>query len=50
MSTSRRHKSKQDFKNLRMANAVKKLGGKREADDILHQWELHRASESVSER
>ena len=41
MSTSRRHKSKQDFKNLRRANAVKKLGGQGEAGDILHQWELH---------
>ena len=41
MSTSRRHKSKQDFKNLRRVNAVKKLGSQGEAGDILHQWELH---------
>ena len=50
MSTSKRHKSRQDFKDLRMASAVKKLGGKKESEDILHQWELHRAAESNSER
>ena len=31
MFTSRRHKSKQDFKNLRRANDVKQLGGQGEA-------------------
>ena len=50
MSTSKKHKSKLDFKNSRIANAIKKLGGKEESDEILHQWELHRASEGVSER
>ena len=35
---------------LLMASAVNKLGGKIEAEDILCQWELHRAAESVSDR
>ena len=50
MSTAKKHKSKQDFKDSRMASAVNKLGGKIEAEDILCQWELHRAAESVSDR
>ena len=45
MSTAKKHKSSQDFNTQRLANAVKKLGGQVEADAILVQWQLHRASE-----
>ena len=49
MSTAKKHKSAQDFKNLCMANVIKKVGGQIEADEILVQWHLHRTSEGVSE-
>ena len=42
MSTAKKHKSSQDFKTQRLANAVKKLGGQVEADTILVQWQLQR--------
>ena len=49
MSASR-HKSALDFKNLRITNAVKKLGGQEKADQVIAEWETHRQSEKVSER
>ena len=32
--SAHKHKSSQDFKTARIANAVKKLGGKEQADQI----------------
>ena len=49
MSASK-HKSAQDFKNLRISNAVKKLGGQVKADQVIAEWETHRASETASQR
>ena len=43
--SARKHKSSQDFKTARIANAVKKLGGKEQADQTLAQWLLHRQAE-----
>ena len=48
--SNRKHKSVQDFKNLRIENAVKKLGGQEQADQILAEWSVHRQSEKNSER
>ena len=51
MSTAKKHKSSQDFKNKALTtNAVKKLGGQVEADALLVKWQLHRASEGVCDR
>ena len=47
--SNRKHKSVQDFKNLRIENAVKKLGGQ-QTDQILAEWSVHRQSEKNSER
>ena len=39
------HEGSQDFKTARIANSVKKLGGKEKADQILAHWLLHRQAE-----
>ena len=36
--SNRKHKSSQDFKNLRIENAIRKLGGKEQADKIVAEW------------
>ena len=48
--TSVKHKSKDDIRNSRIQAVVKKLGGQKEADEVLVKWEGHRHSEKVNER
>ena len=48
--SNRKHKSSQDFKNLRIENAIRKLGGKEEADKIVAVWRVHRKSEKNNDR
>lgn len=48
--TSAKHKSKDDIRNLRIQAVVKKLGGQKEADEVLVKWEGHRRAEKVNER
>ena len=45
-----KHKSSQDLKNQRIANAVKKLGGQDKTDQVLAEWDIHRRSQSVNDR
>ena len=48
--TSAKHNSKDDIINLRIQAVVKKLGGQKEADEVLVKWEGHRRAEKVNER
>ena len=48
--SNRKHKSSQDFKNLRIENAIRKLGGKEQADKIVAEWRVHRQSEKNNDR
>ena len=43
-------KSIADMKRDRIESAVKKLGGKEEADRIVLEWENHRRAQDTSER
>jgi hypothetical protein len=43
-------KSIADTKRDRIESAVKKLGGKEEADRIVLEWENHRRAQDTSER
>ena len=43
-------KSIADMKRDRIESAVKKLGGKGEADRIVLEWEDHRRAQDTSER
>ena len=45
-----KRKSSADIKSDRIASAIKKLGGKEEADRILVEWEGHRRAEGTSDR
>ena len=48
--SNRKHKSSQDFKNSRIENAIRKLGGKEQADQIVAEWRVHRQSEKNNDR
>ena len=45
-----KHRSEADIKNQSIAEAIKKLGGQHEADEVLVHWENHRRSEHLSDR
>ena len=48
--SNRKHKSSLDFKNSRIENAIRKLGGKEQADQIVAEWRVHRQSEKNNDR
>lgn len=45
-----KHKSAEDIKNSKIQAVVKKLGGQKEADEILDKWKDHQQAEKTSDR
>ena len=46
----RKHKSSQDLKNSCIENAMQKLGGKEQADQLVAAWRVHRQLEKNNDR